>query len=132
MDLGISAYPSLSTDGRALAFASDRNGNWDIIVKATGTGTERVLANGVDRQMYASITRDGRRVSYGVVVVSEPTINRPIYVADVEGGSACSAKIATVGRATGFQTGSISSLSALRAETQSPCWTKQPERNATS
>ena len=82
---GITAYPSLSADGRALAFASDRGGNWDIIVKATETGTERVLADGADRQMYASITRDGRRVSYGVVV-SQPAVNRPIYVADVAGG----------------------------------------------
>lgn len=82
---GLTAYPSLSTDGRALAFASDRGGNWDIIVRATDTGTERVVADGADRQMYASITRDGRRVAYGVVV-SQPAIDRPIYVADVAGG----------------------------------------------
>ena len=84
---GVTAYPSLSGDGRTLAFASDRGGNWDIIVKALETGTERVVADGADRQMYAAITRDGGRVSYGVVV-SDPTINRPIYVADTAGGAA--------------------------------------------
>lgn len=83
---GIAAYPSLSNDGRWLAFASDRGGNWDITLKDLATGTERVVAHGPDRQMYAVITPDGRRIAYGVVV-SEPRIERPIYVAELSGGA---------------------------------------------
>ena len=84
---GITAYPSLSSDGRAVAFASDRNGNWDVILKDLGTGKESVVAGGTDRQMYSVITRDARRVAYGVVV-SDPRIERPIYVADLANGAA--------------------------------------------
>jgi Tol biopolymer transport system component len=83
---GIAAYPSLSNDGRWLAFASDRGGNWDITLKDLATGTERAVAHGPDRQMYAVITPDGRRIAYGVVV-SEPRIERPIYVAELSGGA---------------------------------------------
>ena len=51
------------------------------MVRALDTGAEHVVADGADRQMYAAISRDGRRVSYGVVV-SEPAVSRPIYVAE--------------------------------------------------
>ena len=70
-----------------MAFASDRNGNWDVILKDLGTGKESVVAGGTDRQMYSVITRDARRVAYGVVV-SDPRIERPIYVADLANGAA--------------------------------------------
>jgi Tol biopolymer transport system component len=61
---GITAYSSLSSDGRAVAFASDRNGNWDVILKDLGTGKESVVAGGTDRQMYSVIIRDARAIRF--------------------------------------------------------------------
>lgn len=83
---GITAYPSLSTDGRLMAFASDRDGNWDIYLKDVPSGKERVLASGGDRQMYSVITPDGTRVAFGVVV-SALRVRRPVYIADVASGA---------------------------------------------
>jgi Tol biopolymer transport system component len=72
---GITAYPSLSTDARVMAFASDRDGNWDIYLKDVASGKERVLASGGERQMYSVITPDGSRVAFGVVASAMTSVS---------------------------------------------------------
>jgi Tol biopolymer transport system component len=76
---GIDSYPSISGDGRYVAFksdarnlaADDTNGDADIFVHDRQTGvTERVGANSVGNQgnddsLYPSISADGRYVAFG-------------------------------------------------------------------
>ncbi len=83
---GVTAYLSLSSDGRTLAFASDRTGDWDIYVKDLAAGTEAVLAGGPDRQMYSALSHDGSHVAYGVVSSGE-AIKRPVFVATIANGT---------------------------------------------
>ena len=82
---GATTYPSLSGDGRVLAFASERSGNWDIYLKDLTSGKEVVLAGGPERQMYAALSEDGMNVAFGVVT-SDVEVRRPAYVAAVADG----------------------------------------------
>jgi Tol biopolymer transport system component len=82
---GATTYPSLSRDGRVLAFASERSGNWDIYVKDLTSGKEVVLAGGPERQMYAALSEDGLNVAFGVVT-SDAEVTRPAYVTTVADG----------------------------------------------
>lgn len=82
---GVTAYPSLSGDGRVLAFASDRTGDWDIYIKELTTAKEVVTAGGPERQMYAALSSDGSRLAFGVVT-GESEVTRPVFVATVPDG----------------------------------------------
>jgi Tol biopolymer transport system component len=57
-----------SNDGKAVLFASDRNGSWDIYRQALDSDTPEPLATGPDRQVIPRMTPDGR----GILFVSWP------------------------------------------------------------
>jgi Tol biopolymer transport system component len=83
---GLTGYASLSSDGDTVVFASDRTGNFDIYLRDMQTGNESVIVSGPDRQMYSVLSKDGRKVAYGVVMPG-PKPARPIFVLDVATGA---------------------------------------------
>jgi len=59
-------HPSLSADGKKLAFNSTRSGHPDIWIKDMETGQERALTDDPQRQTRVLISPDGSRVVYSV------------------------------------------------------------------
>jgi len=59
-----STYPTVSRDGRHLAYTSDRSGNWDLYVRNMETGKERALTSAPEIARRAEISPDGTRVAY--------------------------------------------------------------------
>jgi Tol biopolymer transport system component len=56
--------PSLSSDGRKLAFLSDRSGNADIWLRDMDSGKERALTATPWNETHPSITADGTKVAF--------------------------------------------------------------------
>jgi Tol biopolymer transport system component len=79
---GPSFIPSLSADGTVLAYATARRGRGtlDIYTRNLETGEEKVIASAPQLEQYATLSRDGSNIAYGMVV---PDSRRPIYVHDL-------------------------------------------------
>ena len=60
-------WPSVSADGRRLAFTSTRNGKEDIWLKDLQTGAETRIPPTGDRQEFPKVSHDGRRLAFTVV-----------------------------------------------------------------
>jgi serine/threonine protein kinase len=58
------AYPSVSADGRKMAFISARSGNWEVWLKDLKTGQEAQLTRGTIRKYQPKISGDGSRIAY--------------------------------------------------------------------
>jgi Tol biopolymer transport system component/tRNA A-37 threonylcarbamoyl transferase component Bud32 len=56
--------PSISPDGRTLAFVSTKSGNNDIWIKDLITGRERALAATAANEIWPILSRDGSRIAY--------------------------------------------------------------------
>jgi len=81
-DLADDYDPSLSVDGRVLAFRSRRAGRFDVFVRNLATGQETaVTATPLDD--YPVISPDGTRVAYSF----HQNGKTPVFVAAVSGGS---------------------------------------------
>jgi Tol biopolymer transport system component len=85
---GISQFPSISADGRILAYLFSRSGRLSpatdvgISVRNIETGAESSVP-GLEHQYgfgYVTLTRDGSKLAYGIVV---PGLKRPIYLYDL-------------------------------------------------
>jgi hypothetical protein len=61
---GFDGYPSASSDGTTLVYASERTGGWDIVVRDVSTGKDRVLATSGSAPAVPQISADGRTVVY--------------------------------------------------------------------
>jgi serine/threonine protein kinase len=58
------AYPSISADGRRMAFISARSGNWELWLKDLKTGQEVQLTRGPVRKYQPKISGDGSHIAY--------------------------------------------------------------------
>jgi Tol biopolymer transport system component len=64
MDPAIDQRPSLSRDGKKLAWETSRGGNFEVWVKDLVSGKEWGLTNGPLREHMPALSRDGSRVVY--------------------------------------------------------------------
>jgi Tol biopolymer transport system component len=60
-------WPSVSEDGRRLAFTSTRNGKEDIWLKDLHTGVETRIPPMGDRQEFPTLSHDGRKLAFTAV-----------------------------------------------------------------
>lgn len=58
-------YPSVSADGKKLAYVSNRGGDPDVWLRDLETGADRQLTANKAHEFRAMISRDGRRVAFG-------------------------------------------------------------------
>lgn len=56
--------PAFSPDGKSLAFASNRSGNWDIYTVSIDGGKTVQITNDPDHELHPSWSPDGRVVAY--------------------------------------------------------------------
>ena len=78
--------PSWSPDGKRIAFASDRKGNFEnfeIYVMDADGGNQQRLTNNPDDDWNPSWSPDGERIAF----MSERNGNAEIYVMDADGGN---------------------------------------------
>lgn len=62
---GIDGFPSLSPDGKSIAYTSDQNGSFDIYIKQlTPGGGEMQLTNDGQQNGYPAWSPDGQRIAY--------------------------------------------------------------------
>ena len=54
--------PAISPDGKMIAFASDRNGNWDIYIKPIEGGQARPVTNSPAQELHPSWSPDGQTI----------------------------------------------------------------------
>ncbi len=123
-----SYYPSISTDGRFVAFASgatnlvpgDTNGAQDVFVRDRQTGTtERVSvdsagAQGNGNSLGASISADGRFVAFGSaasnLIAGDTNGYEDIFVRDRQSGTTERVSVATDGTQGNANSGDIPAL----------------------
>ena len=63
-DPGNNAMPSFSPNGRRIAFASDRSGNWDIYMMDVTGGQPVQLTNDATDDIHPSFSPDGKQLVY--------------------------------------------------------------------
>jgi Tol biopolymer transport system component len=63
-DAAIDQRPSLSSDGKRVAWETSRGGNFEVWVKDLVSGEERGLTNGPLREHMPALSRDGSRLVY--------------------------------------------------------------------
>ena len=63
-DPGNDVMPTLSPDGRSIAFASDRGGNWDIYLMDANGGPAVQLTHDRTHDLHPSFSPDGKRLVY--------------------------------------------------------------------
>jgi eukaryotic-like serine/threonine-protein kinase len=85
-DLAADYLPSLSADGKKLAFVSRRSGNADIWMKDLGTGKERPLTESPTEEIGPRISPDGRLVSYSSRAAGTGSLAENLYLIPAEGG----------------------------------------------
>jgi Tol biopolymer transport system component/predicted Ser/Thr protein kinase len=64
LDPGFSEWPSWSPDGSLLAFASNRNGNWEIYVRRVEGGQEVNITNDPAEDYQPSFSPDGNSIAF--------------------------------------------------------------------
>ena len=78
--------PTFSPDGKRIAFASDRAGNWDIYMIDAGGGQPVQLTSGPGDDLHPSFSPDGKQIVYSSF--SEQAGLWELVVIDVENPSA--------------------------------------------
>ena len=89
---GVERFPVWSRDGRRIAFASDRHGNFDIFVMAATGGPARRLTWHSNRDTPTDFTPDGKAVLFSSTRLDDAAANIPVswfpelYTVSVAGG----------------------------------------------
>jgi len=76
-----SMQPAWSPDGRQIAFASLRDGDWDIYVMNANGSDQRLLTNNDDTDAYPAWSPDGQYIAFS----SNPSGNLDVYVMRADG-----------------------------------------------
>jgi dipeptidyl aminopeptidase/acylaminoacyl peptidase len=63
-EAGNARYPALSADGKLLAYASDRSGNYDIYVRQVGGSSDVRLTSSSHNESAPTFTPDGQYIVY--------------------------------------------------------------------
>lgn len=80
---GLDAFPAWSPDGEQLAFASERDGNWELYtMDADGSGQTRVTRTPGEDEAVPAWSPDGQRIAFVVNPVGE---NPTVHVMDLDG-----------------------------------------------
>jgi len=66
-DPGQDRMPTLSPDGKKVAFASNRSGNWDIYLMNTEGGKAMQLTSDPAHEIHPSFSRDGKTLAYCMI-----------------------------------------------------------------
>jgi len=85
-DLSADYSPSMSADGKKLAYVSRRSGNADIWIKDLESGKERQLAESPAEETMPRISPDGSLVSYAVRSAGSESMAFDIYLVATKGG----------------------------------------------
>ncbi|MBL8211960.1 MAG: PD40 domain-containing protein [Bryobacterales bacterium] len=83
-DPSIDQRPSLSRDGRRIAWETSRGGNFEVWVKDLVSGAERAITSGPLREHMPAVSRDGARLLYDAHDGETVTV----FAADFQGGQA--------------------------------------------
>jgi Tol biopolymer transport system component len=97
-DPGVDQRPSLSLDGKRVAWESSRSGEFDVWVKDLVSGQERAITNGPLREHMPALSRNGSQLVYDTHDGDKVTILR----ADFQGGESARIWEENVGQG-GFQ-----------------------------
>ncbi len=73
--------PAFSPDGKTIAFASDRSGNWDIYTVSVDGGSTVQITNDADHELHPTWSPDGRHIAY--CKLNSQTARWEIWVVDV-------------------------------------------------
>jgi len=63
-DIADDAFPAFSPDGKQIAFASNRSGNWDLYVMTTDGKNVRQISRGPAQEIHPSFSPDGSQLVY--------------------------------------------------------------------
>lgn len=77
--------PAISPDGQRIAFASDRNGNWDIYLMSTSGGQAVQVTSDPADELHPSWSPDGTRLVF--CRLGEVSGRWELWVTDTTGGS---------------------------------------------
>lgn len=67
-------YPSFSPNGKAIVFASNRGGSYDLYLKVLDGDTQTQLTNGIGEVSSASFSPDGKTIVFSNNVAGKPSL----------------------------------------------------------
>ncbi len=78
---GLDAFPAWSPDGERIAFASDRDGNWEIYVMDADGAHQRRLTDTPEDEGVPAWSPDGEKIAY----VTDPINDSQIHLMNADG-----------------------------------------------
>ena len=100
-ETALERHPDVSADGKKLAFASNRSGNFDIWVKDLKDGKEIPLTVTPSNEAWPAISPDGLKVAYGVVEIRKRQSTFPTVVGACRKKCARTVADSMIGQPTG-------------------------------
>ena len=115
-------YPAFSPDGKSIAFASNRGGNYDLYIKVFEGDTLTQLTTGVGEVSSASFSPDGKTIAFSTSKDGKPsfwTVDRNadhmLMLYEAEGGNIASPVWSPNGKSIAFVMSSLQNPEAYDA-----------------